>query len=243
MGSRQSWNESEILCKSYSGHLAALASFQELNFARNLCDEAVDGCWVGGRVVNSSIGFHWKWSDNTSYWNGSIFSEAPFPSNCTGLSCHTNNSSDLCTLVASGSASFSSERCNTSHVFICMLDIGMYHRNFMFTSISLSIMQLLRSTPQPFSFFPREGPVFTFFFFFFSLKLIAYGDIMFCTFYAYILTMLRRTFLSISSRQHMLSHALPQGISYHPCSCKWVDPLHHIRCSSLASCIQAEQEA
>lgn len=124
MGSRQSWNESEILCKSYSGHLAALASFQELNFARNLCDEAVDGCWVGGRVVNSSIGFRWKWSDNTSYWNGSIFSEAPLPSNCTGLSCHTNNSSDLCTLVANGSTSFSSERCNTSHVFICMLDIG-----------------------------------------------------------------------------------------------------------------------
>lgn len=124
MGSRQSWNESEILCKSYSGHLAALASFQELNFARNLCDEAVDGCWVGGRVVNSSIGFRWKWSDNTSYWNGSIFPEAPLPSNCTGLSCHTNNSSDLCTLVANGSTSFSSERCNTSHVFICMLDIG-----------------------------------------------------------------------------------------------------------------------
>lgn len=41
----------------------------------------------------------------------------------------------------------------------------------------------------------------------------------------------------------MLPHALPQRISHHPWSCKWVDSLHNISCSDLASCIQAEQEA
>lgn len=46
------WNESEVICKGYGGHLAALASFQELNFAHNHCVEVVHDCWVGGIVIN-----------------------------------------------------------------------------------------------------------------------------------------------------------------------------------------------
>ncbi|KAG6659163.1 C-type lectin receptor-like tyrosine-protein kinase At1g52310 [Carya illinoinensis] len=124
MRSPKSWNESEALCNRYGGHLAALTSFQELNFALRLCGEVINGCWVGGRGNNSTVGFGWKWSDNTSYWNESIFHGAPVPSSCTNLSCHTNNSFDLCTLVTNGSTSLISERCNISHAFICMHDIG-----------------------------------------------------------------------------------------------------------------------
>ena len=127
MGSPWSWKESENECKRNGGHLAALTSFQELDFAHNLCKEVVNGCWVGGRVVNSTTGFSWKWSDNTSYWNESILSGPNFQFNCTSSPCPTKNSFDLCTLVTNnGSTTFTSERCNKSHAFICMLDIGMY---------------------------------------------------------------------------------------------------------------------
>jgi hypothetical protein len=122
----QSWNESETLCKDYGGHLAALTSFQELSFAHSLCAKVASSCWIGGRGINSTIGIGWKWSDNTSYWNESIFSGAIVQSNCSSLSCHVNNSFDLCTLVTNGSTSLVSEKCNTSHAFICMLDIGIY---------------------------------------------------------------------------------------------------------------------
>ncbi|KAK7836301.1 c-type lectin receptor-like tyrosine-protein kinase [Quercus suber] len=125
MGSPQSWKESENECKHNGGHLAALTSFQELNFAHNLCKEVVNGCWVGGRVVNSTTGFSWKWSDNASYWNESILSGPNFQFNCTSSPCPTKNSFDLCTLMTNnGSTPFTSERCNKSHAFICMLDIG-----------------------------------------------------------------------------------------------------------------------
>jgi hypothetical protein len=126
MRSSQSWNESETLCKGYGGHLLALTSFQELSFARSLCGEVAKGCWIGGRGINSTIGSGWKWSDNTSYWNASIFPDATVQSNCSSLSCHVNNSFDLCTLVTNGSASLVGEKCNMSHAFICMIDIGMY---------------------------------------------------------------------------------------------------------------------
>ena len=127
MGSPRSWKESENECKRNGGHLAALTSFQELNFAHNLCKEVVNGCWVGGRVVNSTTGFSWKWSDNSSYWNESILSGPNFQFNCSSSPCPTKNSFDLCTLVTNnGSTPFTSERCNKSHAFICMLDIGMY---------------------------------------------------------------------------------------------------------------------
>ncbi|XP_062153863.1 C-type lectin receptor-like tyrosine-protein kinase At1g52310 isoform X2 [Alnus glutinosa] len=124
MRSSQSWNESETLCKGYGGHLLALTSFQELSFARSLCGEVAKGCWIGGRGINSTIGSGWKWSDNTYYWNASIFPDATVQSNCSSLSCHINNSFDLCTLVTNGSASLVSEKCNMSHAFICMIDIG-----------------------------------------------------------------------------------------------------------------------
>lgn len=122
--STKSWNDSETICKGYGGHLAALTSFQELSSVRGLCGDVVNGCWVGGRAVNSTVGFHWKWSDNTSYGNESIFPATPVQSNCTNLPCHINDSFDLCTLVTNGSTTLLAERCNVSHTFICMIDTG-----------------------------------------------------------------------------------------------------------------------
>lgn len=117
IGSSRSWDESESQCKANGGHLAALTSSQELNFARKLCGENVNGCWVGGR---NAVGFGWKWSDNTSQWNDSIFAGGPSLSNCTNFSCHVNTSVDLCTLVTNRPTIFVGERCNASHAFICM---------------------------------------------------------------------------------------------------------------------------
>ncbi|XP_024021843.1 C-type lectin receptor-like tyrosine-protein kinase At1g52310 [Morus notabilis] len=117
-----SWNESETHCKTFGGHLAALATSEELSFAENLCGKTPRGCWIGGRGSNSGIG--WKWSDNSSYWNESAFSSVPLLSNCSSLSCPSNYSTDLCTLVINGSRSLYDERCNTLHEFICMVEIG-----------------------------------------------------------------------------------------------------------------------
>ncbi|XP_050237197.1 C-type lectin receptor-like tyrosine-protein kinase At1g52310 [Mercurialis annua] len=117
-----SWDESEAFCESYGGHLAALASSQQLIFAKQLCGKNASGCWVGGRSINSTVGFGWKWSDNTSYWNGSIFAGAPFDPNCAGLSCRNNSSANFCTLVHDRNTFLVDERCNNSHAFICMLD-------------------------------------------------------------------------------------------------------------------------
>ncbi|KAJ9128537.1 hypothetical protein P3X46_034901, partial [Hevea brasiliensis] len=64
-----SWVESENLCKSYGGHLVALTSSQELSFAKQLRGQIANCCWVGGRDIDSTVGFDWKWSDNSSYWN------------------------------------------------------------------------------------------------------------------------------------------------------------------------------
>lgn len=74
-------------------------------------------------MTNSTIGFVWKWSDNTSYLNGSMVSES-FPLNCTSLLCRNGISADLCTVV-NGTEDLMAERCNSSHAFICMLDVGM----------------------------------------------------------------------------------------------------------------------
>ncbi|RVW26546.1 C-type lectin receptor-like tyrosine-protein kinase [Vitis vinifera] len=117
IGNPQSWDVSEAYCKSLGGHLAALTSFQELSSVQNLCGESNNGCWVGGRGVNSTFGAGWKWSDNTSHWNESIFP------NCTNSSCHIKNSVDSCTLVTNGSTFLIGERCNMSHASICMIDI------------------------------------------------------------------------------------------------------------------------
>ncbi|KAM2123871.1 hypothetical protein ACFX1Q_014523 [Malus domestica] len=120
--SPQPWNESETHCKSYNGNLAAFKTSQELAFAQNLC--ASSGCWVGGRGVNSTIGLGWNWSDNTLYWNGSLFHVQPLQSICSNISCHTNSSVNVCILVTNRSTSLLAESCNTSHAFICMVDLG-----------------------------------------------------------------------------------------------------------------------
>ncbi|XVE48443.1 hypothetical protein DITRI_Ditri01bG0002700 [Diplodiscus trichospermus] len=120
--SLQSWNESEIHCKQYHGHLAGLSSFQELSFARDLCSQVVNGCWVGGRVTNSTVSTGWTWSDTTLLWNESVLGlTAQF--NCANLSCPVNTSVDLCALVKNGSEHLVSERCNASHAFLCMVDV------------------------------------------------------------------------------------------------------------------------
>ncbi|KAL5544911.1 hypothetical protein UlMin_008695 [Ulmus minor] len=118
-----SWNESETNCITRGGHLAALSTLEELTFAKNLCGKTV-GCWVGGRGINSTLGSGWKWSDNTTHWNESIFSSVTPHSNCSSSFCHRNSSIDLCTGVAIGSASLFGERCDISHEYICMVDIG-----------------------------------------------------------------------------------------------------------------------
>lgn len=117
----KSWNESENRCMRYGGHVAGLTSSEELSFAQKLCGQTANGCWAGGRVMNSTIGFIWKWSDNTSHMNESIVPE-PFPLNCTSLSCRNSIAADLCTVV-NGTADLVAERCNSSHAFICMLDV------------------------------------------------------------------------------------------------------------------------
>ncbi|KAJ9162705.1 hypothetical protein P3X46_022461 [Hevea brasiliensis] len=118
-----SWVESENLCKSYGGHLAALTSSQELSFAKQLCGQIANSCWVGGRDIDSTVGFDWKWSDNSSYWNKSIFAGPSSDSNCTSLPCRNNTGGDFCTLLNNGTTCLMEERCNMSHAFICMLDV------------------------------------------------------------------------------------------------------------------------
>ncbi|CAL9200920.1 unnamed protein product [Musa hybrid cultivar] len=121
IASSLSWIKSEKLCQSHNGHLAALTSAQELSLAQSLCAGSSTGCWVGGRGYNSTLGFGWKWSDNTSSWNESVFPGEPFHVNCTGASCNSISPTDSCTLVTSGHVAFVGERCNTSHELICML--------------------------------------------------------------------------------------------------------------------------
>ena len=122
----QSWDVSEAYCKSLGGNLAALTSFQELTVVQNLCGEINNGCWVGGRGINSTFDAGWKWSDNTSHWNESLFPGISLHSNCTNSSCHIANSGYSCTLVKNGSTSLIGERCNVSHASICMTDMGMH---------------------------------------------------------------------------------------------------------------------
>lgn len=125
MASSQSWNESESQCNGYRGHLAAVTSFQELSFAQNLCGDVANGCWVGGRDITSQADLGWKWSENTSQWNASIIVRAPLHSGCTNLSCYAKTSNELCTMVTNETTSLVAERCNRTHSFICMLDIGL----------------------------------------------------------------------------------------------------------------------
>lgn len=73
---------------------------------------------VGVRLLyNSSLGLAWKWSDNMSHWNESVFPREPFRKNCSNPSCTTIANS--CALVTTGCVALTGERCNTSHALIC----------------------------------------------------------------------------------------------------------------------------
>ncbi|CAN6444561.1 unnamed protein product [Victoria cruziana] len=125
-----SWDESEAFCSGYHGHLAALTSAQELDFVQKRCIDTTNGCWVGGRRFNSSAGFSWKWSDDISQWNESVFPGKPFSVDCTTQTCPVANSSESCTLVISGHVALVGQSCKNSHEFICMrnIDDNCYHK-------------------------------------------------------------------------------------------------------------------
>ncbi|CAN0909297.1 Disease resistance protein L6 [Linum grandiflorum] len=123
IGDIQTWEESETRCKGHGGHLAALSSSQELDFVQGLCGQQSGyGCWVGGRGANSSVGFTWKWSDNTTSWNHSLFGAVIFPSNCTNSTCRKDATVESCTVLTNGSTRIMGERCDENHSSICMLD-------------------------------------------------------------------------------------------------------------------------
>ncbi|XP_042401347.1 C-type lectin receptor-like tyrosine-protein kinase At1g52310 isoform X2 [Zingiber officinale] len=115
------WVQSERVCQNFSGYLAALTSVDELSFAQSLCAGSIRGCWVGGRGYNSSLGFRWKWSDNISRWNESVFPGKSFHFDCSSASCNRMSPPDLCTLVPNSHVALVAESCNTSHDYICMV--------------------------------------------------------------------------------------------------------------------------
>lgn len=118
----QSWEAAETHCNGNSGHLASVTSFQELSFVQKLCATNASECWVGGRWSNITVGEGWKWSDNTSYWNGTTSSWVNMNSTCVNHTCYSPNMEDFCTLVTNASTSLSSQKCNAQWPFICMLD-------------------------------------------------------------------------------------------------------------------------
>lgn len=113
----ESWDVSEKQCALYNGHLAAVTSLQELSVLQNLCIDKLNGCWIGGKVMNGV----WRWSENTTFWNSSIVS---VHSSCINQSCANNNFTDFCMLVINGNTSFVAQKCETPHPFLCMRDIG-----------------------------------------------------------------------------------------------------------------------
>ncbi|KAJ8567752.1 hypothetical protein K7X08_019960 [Anisodus acutangulus] len=118
------WGESEIYCNGYGGTLAAITSLEELNFVQKLCGNDSNGCWVGGRSINTTAGLGWKWSDNASSWNESIVPNTTLDLSCTNISCYGFKSVDLCTLITNGTKPLIAERCNITHASICTLDAG-----------------------------------------------------------------------------------------------------------------------
>lgn len=116
------WNESETYCNGFGGNLAAITSSEELNFVQKLCGNDSNGCWVGGRSINTTAGLGWKWSDNASSWNESIAPKTTLDSSCKNFSCYGFKSVDLCTSITNGA--IIAERCNVTHASICTLDAG-----------------------------------------------------------------------------------------------------------------------
>jgi len=91
---------------------------------KSLCGSSSSGCWVGGHHYNTSTGNGWKWSDDSSVWNETVFLGEPLRANCSYPACKVATSSDLCTLVTSGRASIiiTEKRCSESHGLICMMN-------------------------------------------------------------------------------------------------------------------------
>jgi hypothetical protein len=118
-----SWDKSETLCHNFSGHLAALSSAEELNFVKSLCGSS-SGCWVGGHRYNTSTGYGWKWSDDVSAWNETVFPGEQLHANCSGTVCSRASSNGICTLATNGSAALTEKRCSESHGAICMINHG-----------------------------------------------------------------------------------------------------------------------
>lgn len=141
----KSWDQSEAYCKDHGGHLASLASLQELKFVQELCSKNFSGCWIGGRV-NSSAYQGWIWSDNTSQHNDSFFPRVQFGLKCGNKPCY--NTTDSCALLSYGVAPIKPEGCNNSHSFICMVNIenkcygGQCHNvyNIILAVVSVSIL-------------------------------------------------------------------------------------------------------
>lgn len=117
-----SWDRSEALCHNNSGHLAALSSIQELSFAKSLCAASSSACWVGGHHDNTSTGNGWKWSDDSSVWNETVFPGELLHANCNDTSCGVGTSNDLCTLVTNNRGSIAAKRCSEPHGLICMMN-------------------------------------------------------------------------------------------------------------------------
>lgn len=118
------WIESEEACKTQGGHLAALTSIEELQYASDLCvdTDVLGGCWIGGSQQETSS-FYPNWTDCKVKWNASAFPRAPSPDiNCSDLSCPVFSVDGWCTLVANHSLVW--EYCLNKHAYICGLVQG-----------------------------------------------------------------------------------------------------------------------
>ena len=124
ISSSLSWDGSEALCRNFSAHLAALSSTQDLNFAKSLCGASSAGCWVGGRRYNTTTDVGWKWSDDSSSWNETVFPGEPPRANCSGARCGLAASNDMCTLVTGKHAALIGKMCGEPHGLICMINHG-----------------------------------------------------------------------------------------------------------------------
>jgi hypothetical protein len=92
---------------------------------KSLCGSSSLGCWVGGHHYNTSTGNGWKWSDDSSVWNETVFLGEPLHA-CSDAACKVATGSDLCTLVTNnGRVSIIMEkRCSEAHGLICMMNHG-----------------------------------------------------------------------------------------------------------------------
>ncbi|KFK35792.1 hypothetical protein AALP_AA4G037000 [Arabis alpina] len=125
------WEKSEMLCRSYNGHLASIESSKELSFVQKLCSGNGNSCWIGGRSLNSSTSsFNWSWSDPKSpQWNQSMFPKVPVRTRCGNGNGSAYCRANICIAVTNSSLSIFGERCNVSRAFICSVDSDVKCRN------------------------------------------------------------------------------------------------------------------